>query len=342
MGAPAGLVLVSLVQHRPRRRARRLAVRRHRAGHPQGGRLAALRSPDGRHARKAVRQGGVQRVSRRGRGGWRRGRARRPRRRPPGPSCPPASRRPSRPRRRARSAPSSRRTAAPGPPGRTRSRRSRRRCERRLATLPAGAKALAGGDGFLFYARSMSYVLGGDLGKQRGGQEPDPGHRPFPRPAGQARRRPAVRAGSHQGRDLSRAGRDRAGRGPGAAPPFRRAGREPVRAEVPARAGGKGGRDRRSASRVPERAREGSGVGQGRAALSGGGHALGGARARAGGQAGRRARAPVSLVPAAGRASARVSNQGRLLHAPRRSLLAPAGSRAGKVRARPRWSGTRW
>jgi hypothetical protein len=46
--------------------------------------------------------------------------------------------------------------------------------ERRLASLPPGAKALAGADGFLFYARSMSYVLGGDLGKQRADKNPIP------------------------------------------------------------------------------------------------------------------------------------------------------------------------
>ncbi len=46
--------------------------------------------------------------------------------------------------------------------------------EHRLAGLPAGAKALSGGDGFLFYARSLSYVLGGDLGKQHGNKDPIP------------------------------------------------------------------------------------------------------------------------------------------------------------------------
>ncbi len=46
--------------------------------------------------------------------------------------------------------------------------------EHRLAALPAGAKALSGGDGFLFYARSLSYVVGGDLGKQHGNKNPIP------------------------------------------------------------------------------------------------------------------------------------------------------------------------
>jgi hypothetical protein len=46
--------------------------------------------------------------------------------------------------------------------------------QHRLATLPAGAKALAGGDGFLFYGRSLSYLLGGDLGKQHGNKNPIP------------------------------------------------------------------------------------------------------------------------------------------------------------------------
>jgi SGNH hydrolase-like domain, acetyltransferase AlgX len=46
--------------------------------------------------------------------------------------------------------------------------------QHRLATLPAGAKALSGGSGFLFYGRSLSYVLGGDLGKQHGNKNPIP------------------------------------------------------------------------------------------------------------------------------------------------------------------------
>jgi alginate O-acetyltransferase complex protein AlgJ len=44
----------------------------------------------------------------------------------------------------------------------------------RLAALPTGAKALQGSDGFLFYARSLAYVLGGDLGRQRGDKNPIP------------------------------------------------------------------------------------------------------------------------------------------------------------------------
>lgn len=46
--------------------------------------------------------------------------------------------------------------------------------KRRVAAVPKGAKAMAGGDDFLFYARSLSYVLGGDLGKQRGDKNPIP------------------------------------------------------------------------------------------------------------------------------------------------------------------------
>ena len=162
-------------------------------------------------------------------------------------------------RRRARFAPSSRRTVAPGPPGRTRSRRSRRRSSAASPPCRRAPRRWPAATGSCSTRGRCPTSLGGDLGKQRARQEPDPGHRPVPRSAGQARRRPAVRAGSHQGRDLSRAGGDRAGRRPGRRPPLRRAGREPLRAEVPARAGGEGGRDRRSASRVPGRAREGSG-----------------------------------------------------------------------------------
>jgi hypothetical protein len=46
--------------------------------------------------------------------------------------------------------------------------------KRRLGAVPAGAKALPGSDGFLFYARSLAYVLGGDLGKQHGNKNPIP------------------------------------------------------------------------------------------------------------------------------------------------------------------------
>jgi alginate O-acetyltransferase complex protein AlgJ len=46
--------------------------------------------------------------------------------------------------------------------------------KRRLAAVPTGAKAFPGSDGFLFYARSLAYVLGGDLGKQHGNKNPIP------------------------------------------------------------------------------------------------------------------------------------------------------------------------
>jgi hypothetical protein len=46
--------------------------------------------------------------------------------------------------------------------------------KRRLAAVPAGAKALAGSGGFLFYSRSLAYVVGGDLGKQPGNKNPIP------------------------------------------------------------------------------------------------------------------------------------------------------------------------
>jgi len=44
----------------------------------------------------------------------------------------------------------------------------------RLAAMPAGSKALAGSDGFLFFNRSISYLLGGDLGKQKKDRNPLP------------------------------------------------------------------------------------------------------------------------------------------------------------------------
>ncbi len=45
---------------------------------------------------------------------------------------------------------------------------------RKLAAIPAGAKATAGGDGFLFFGQSMAYATGGDLEKQRRGRNPVP------------------------------------------------------------------------------------------------------------------------------------------------------------------------
>jgi hypothetical protein len=44
----------------------------------------------------------------------------------------------------------------------------------RLAAVPRGAKALPGSDGFLFFARSLAYALGGDVGKQPGNKNPIP------------------------------------------------------------------------------------------------------------------------------------------------------------------------
>jgi len=44
----------------------------------------------------------------------------------------------------------------------------------RLAAMPEGSKALAGADGFLFFNRSIQYVLGGDLAKQKKERNPVP------------------------------------------------------------------------------------------------------------------------------------------------------------------------
>ena len=44
----------------------------------------------------------------------------------------------------------------------------------RLGEMPAGSKALAGSDGFLFFNRSISYLLGGDLAKQKKDRNPVP------------------------------------------------------------------------------------------------------------------------------------------------------------------------
>ena len=44
----------------------------------------------------------------------------------------------------------------------------------RLADMPAGAKAFAGADGFLFFRQSVAYATGGDLAKQRHDRNPLP------------------------------------------------------------------------------------------------------------------------------------------------------------------------
>jgi SGNH hydrolase-like domain, acetyltransferase AlgX len=45
---------------------------------------------------------------------------------------------------------------------------------KKLSAIPAGAKATAGADGYLFFGQSIAYVIGGDLGKQRHGRNPVP------------------------------------------------------------------------------------------------------------------------------------------------------------------------
>jgi hypothetical protein len=44
----------------------------------------------------------------------------------------------------------------------------------RLGAMPAGSKALAGTDGFLFFRNSLEYVVGGDLARQPKGKDPLP------------------------------------------------------------------------------------------------------------------------------------------------------------------------
>jgi hypothetical protein len=45
---------------------------------------------------------------------------------------------------------------------------------RKLKAIPAGAKATAGSDGFLFFGQSLAYASGGDLERQRRGRNPVP------------------------------------------------------------------------------------------------------------------------------------------------------------------------
>ena len=46
--------------------------------------------------------------------------------------------------------------------------------KQRIDAMPAGSKAIAGSDGFLFFRQSIAYVLGGDLAKQHGDRNPVP------------------------------------------------------------------------------------------------------------------------------------------------------------------------
>ena len=46
--------------------------------------------------------------------------------------------------------------------------------KKRLQSMPAGSKAVAGSDGFLFFQQSLSYMVGGDLAKQKGDRNPIP------------------------------------------------------------------------------------------------------------------------------------------------------------------------
>jgi hypothetical protein len=46
--------------------------------------------------------------------------------------------------------------------------------KQRFDSMPAGSKALAGSDGFLFFRNSIAYVLGGDLARQGGDRNPIP------------------------------------------------------------------------------------------------------------------------------------------------------------------------
>ena len=46
--------------------------------------------------------------------------------------------------------------------------------KQRIEAMPAGSKAIAGSDGFLFFRQSIAYMLGGDLAKQHGDRNPIP------------------------------------------------------------------------------------------------------------------------------------------------------------------------
>ena len=161
-------------------------------------------SGDGGDARKARRQGGLQRVRRR------LGRRRRPGERAVGRGA--ASGKPA-PSIRAASPRLTPRRRAGGARGAGRARRLVGRVVEGGRPFHAALKArLGGGPGrregvgrqrrFSVLARSLAYVLGGDLGEAAREQEPDPGHRPLPGPARQARRRLPVRARPDQGGDV--------------------------------------------------------------------------------------------------------------------------------------------
>ena len=65
-------------------------------------------------------------------------------------------------------------TADRGPRGRRQLAPFQAALKQRLQAMPAGSKAVAGSDGFLFFQQSLAYMVGGDLAKQKGDRNPIP------------------------------------------------------------------------------------------------------------------------------------------------------------------------
>ena len=288
-----------------------LAGARHGGGHPRRGRRAEPADADRGDARQAGRKGRVQRLPR---GGAER---RLPRRCDDwlegGGSAAPlklAASTPSPIRRRSR-APFVRSwplTAARGPPGRRRSLRSTRRSSAgwrrsRPARRPSrAATAFSSTRARLPTSRGRSRQTARE-------QEPDPGHRPLPRPARQARRRSPVRARPDQGRDVPGARCDRPRRRRRGFTRFAGQVTNPFERKFLADLGRQRGRDRRSAPHLPR----GAGPRRGRegAALSGARYALDDPRSRGRGARRGRAGATLSVVPGPRGAPARLPHEGR-------------------------------
>jgi len=200
--------------------------------------------------------------------------------------------------------------------------------KQRLDAMPAGSKALAGSDGFLFFSQFHRYVLGGDLAKQSGRSQPAPRDRRVEEAARQARCGLPVRSHSHQGRDFSRQDLAAAPGDPALASFAARSStrsKENSCSTSPTRASRPWTCCPRSsprAARVPvsrstrRRTRTGPPV------------AWNGREDR------RRAHHAFLLVQGHHRASPGVQNQGRILHPSRRSAFAPARGRAREVRSR--------
>ena len=188
--------------------------------------------------------------------------------------------------------------------------------KRRLAAVPAGAKALPAATVSCSTAARSPTCSGGDLGKQPANKNPMPAIVRVPGAARRARRRFPVRARADQGGDVPRARGDAARRRRRGARRFAGQVVNPFERKFLADLAASGVE---TVDLLPaflaERAARAAAK---RAALSSAGHALDQPRPGAGGARRRRARTAVSLVPGRRGAPPRLSHEGRVVHAARR------------------------